>query len=264
VLLLMPKDFSTTLIGVGGWAYLPIKHGNKLEVCSKLYDFVELNSTYYRMPTIQSVRRWRSQVPEDFEFTVRANKYLTHIGHLNPTEQNFELYDKMLEVSDALRAKILHFQFPSTFKVTDQVIANWQSFFSSSPTKKREDLHLAFEIRNLASSGSRDVKSFLAENDFIPTSDASKEKPEPSAYSKILYTRVFGPGNHTQLSFDSSELEKLNETIVRTFAHRRYVTFHSITMYEDASRMRGLVKGSAKHGLEKDTHVEIQSYERTP
>ena len=231
------------LIGVGGWAYLPIKHGDRLAVCSRLYDFVELNSTYYKLPAIQSVRKWRTKVPESFEFTIRANRKLTHETHLRPTEENFQLFERMLEISDALKASILHFQFPSTFEVTNQVVTDWRDFFNSAP-KPKNALHYAFEIRNLASANSNQVKSFLAENDIIPTTDASREKVEPSAESKIVYSRVFGHGNHTQWSFDSTELKELKEKVGSVPARRRYVTFHNITMYEDASRMRGLVKGS--------------------
>jgi len=232
-----------TLIGVGGWAYLPIKHANKLEVCARLYDFVELNSTYYKLPSILSVRKWRTQVPESFEFTVRANRKLTHETHLKPTEENFRLFERMLEISESLKARVLHFQFPSTFEVTKRVVADWRDFFKSAP-KKNEGPHYAFEIRNLVSANSKEVRSFLAENDIIPTADASKDKVEPSAESKIVYSRVFGHGDHTQWSFDSSELEEMKERLESIPAKRRYVTFHNITMYEDASRMRSLVKGS--------------------
>ena len=235
-----------TLIGVGGWDYLPMKR-NKLEVCAKLYDFVELNSIYYRLPSIETVRRWRTQVPENFEFTIRANRELTHVGHLKPTKENFQLYERMLEISDALKARILHFQFPPSFEVTDDVIADWRDFFKSE--RSQSGLHKAFEIRNVASMNSNRVKSFLTENDFIPTVDASRLKMESSADSKIAYTRVFGHGEHTQWSFDSSELQQLKENVESTPARRRYVTFHNITMYEDASRMRTLVKGTTGHQI---------------
>ena len=100
-----------TLVGVGGWAYLPVRHVNKLKVCSKLYDFVELNSTYYKLPLLEDASKWRKTVPEELEFTVRANSKLTHDSHLEPTEENFRIYQKTLNICDALNATVLHFQF---------------------------------------------------------------------------------------------------------------------------------------------------------
>ena len=200
------------------------------------------------------MRKWRAQVPEGFEFTVRANRKLTHETHLKPTKENFQLFERMLEISEALEASVLHFQFPSTFEVTKQVVADWRDFLDSAPKPKSEGLHYAFEIRNQASANSEEVMSFLAENDIIPTTDASKNKVEPSIDSKVVYTRVFGHGDHTQWSFDSDELAELKERVESIPARRRFVTFHNITMYEDASRMRALVKGSTDHQILKSLH----------
>jgi len=61
------------LVGVGGWAYLPVE-GDKLKACSGLYDFVEVNSTFYMYPSLSTVRSWRRRVPQDFEFTVKCHR----------------------------------------------------------------------------------------------------------------------------------------------------------------------------------------------
>ncbi len=241
-----PRIAPSIMVGVGGWAYFPLKSGNKLEICSKLYDFAEVNSTFYKLPPLDQVKKWRIMVPESFEFTVRANSQLTHEAHLEPTNKNFKIFGQQLAICKELDATILHFQFPQTLEVTNEILRNWKDFMREVRTKKRmksRDLCIAFEIRNEKSAESSQVRSFLSEYDIIPTTDASRAvKLGVSSNSKILYTRVFGFGEHTKWSFDTNELASLAKKVEKAPARRRYVTFHNVTMYEDAARMRNILR----------------------
>ncbi|MGI0080345.1 MAG: DUF72 domain-containing protein [Nitrososphaerales archaeon] len=234
------------LVGVGGWAYFPLKFGNKLEICSRLYDFAEVNSTFYKLPPLEQVKKWRSAVPEHFEFTVRATSQLTHQGHLEPTTKNFKIYEHQLDICRELDASVLHFQFPPSLEVTADIIRGWKEFMRSIWTKRKSkshDLHFAFEIRNAKSANSPLVGSFFDEYDIIPSEDASRINKLGFSYgSKILYSRVFGLGEHTKWSFDTNELTSLAKKVKETPARKRYVTFHNITMYEDAARMKSVVE----------------------
>lgn len=234
-------ELQKILVGVGGWAYVPVKHQNKLELCSRIFDFVEVNSTYYKLPPLDHAKKWRASVRDDFEFTMRANARLTHETHLEPTESNFKLYANHIEICRELRATVLHFQFPPTFAVTRRVIQSWKDFLNSVLKKRSRDLSLAFEIRHVESEHSPLVKKFFDEYDIIPTSDASKTGTLDSSRSGIIYSRVFGLGEHTKWSFATPELETLKDKVQKTFAKKKYVTFHNFTMYEDAARFRSVV-----------------------
>jgi uncharacterized protein YecE (DUF72 family) len=233
------------LVGVGGWAYLPLKGTNKLEVCAKLYDFVEVNSTFYEFPSVDQVKRWRRSVPDDFEFTVRANKLLTHASHLEPTNRNFKLYDRLFEICKGLRATVLHFQFPPTMKMTDKIVAQWDDFFGSV-SDRRSKMNYAMEVRGLqrnGETGSSAFQKFLNKYDIIPTGDASLSNAiVPSSSSGVVYTRIFGKGEHTRWTFDSDELRDIATKVEKIPARKKYVTFHNLTMYEDASRTKTISK----------------------
>lgn len=257
------------LVGVGGWAYLPIKKGNKLEVCSKLYDFVEVNSTFYSLPELERVRKWKKTVPPNFEFTLRANRELTHLGMLKPTAKNFKIYEKMLAISSELDAKVIHFQFPPSFEITNEVTKDWREFFSSISSKKsyapKGDLKFALEIRNEKGWKSPEVSDLIEQYDIIPTGDASKEedsKLSTSPRSGILYTRVFGQGDHTKWSFDTQELKDLESKVGEVKARKRYVTFHNLTMYEDASRLKTIVKSGNDQRKTLDSPTGLESLKR--
>jgi len=235
----MVKSVQGISVGVGGWGYLPVKQTNKLSLCAKLYDFVEVNSTFYKLPDEKLARKWRASVPEKFQFSVRANHKLTHEQHLEPIEENFLEYERNLSICKILQAFVLHFQFPPSFEVTTQIVQGWRSFFSS--VKKEAGLKYSIEVRNRNSLKNSLLQSFLMEYDIIPTSDPSRDKIQISAYSKIQYSRVLGLGDHTKWSFSTGELVQLKEKVSKTPATRRYVTFHNITMYEDGARLKQML-----------------------
>ena len=78
-------------IGCSGWNYghwrervypkgLPPRRW--LEHYATLFDTVEVNATFYRLPTRSSVANWVEQTPPGFLFTIKASRYLTHIRRL--------------------------------------------------------------------------------------------------------------------------------------------------------------------------------------
>jgi hypothetical protein len=53
-----------------------------LERYAEVFDTVEVNATFYRLPKESTVRSWVDQVPGDFLFAVKASRYLTHMKRL--------------------------------------------------------------------------------------------------------------------------------------------------------------------------------------
>ena len=91
-------------IGCGGWAYADFGDypGTQLENYSKLFNFVEINSTFYSIPKKEQCERWRKTVPADFTFAVKCNREVSHIGLLRPQNQVFKIFNKMVEISKIL------------------------------------------------------------------------------------------------------------------------------------------------------------------
>jgi uncharacterized protein YecE (DUF72 family) len=53
-----------------------------LERYVQVFDTVELNATFYRLPTPETVERWRETAPPGFVFAVKGSRYLTHLKRL--------------------------------------------------------------------------------------------------------------------------------------------------------------------------------------
>jgi uncharacterized protein YecE (DUF72 family) len=49
---------------------------------ASFFDTVEMNATFYRLPTPETVERWRDGVPPGFTFAVKGSRYLTHLKRL--------------------------------------------------------------------------------------------------------------------------------------------------------------------------------------
>jgi len=82
-------------IGTSGWHY---KHwlGNfypeKLPASKMLacyyerFDTVELNNSFYMLPKIETLASWQKATPNDFEFAIKASRFLTHNKKLKEPE----------------------------------------------------------------------------------------------------------------------------------------------------------------------------------
>lgn len=49
---------------------------------ARVFDTVELNATFYRLPSAAAVTRWRALVPAEFTFAVKGSRFLTHMKRL--------------------------------------------------------------------------------------------------------------------------------------------------------------------------------------
>jgi uncharacterized protein YecE (DUF72 family) len=78
-------------IGTSGWIY---KHwrrvfyperlptGDWFAVYARAFDTVEINNTFYRLPSADAFATWRRQAPARFRYAVKASRYLTHMKKL--------------------------------------------------------------------------------------------------------------------------------------------------------------------------------------
>jgi len=83
-----------------------------------------VNSTFYRLAKPDAVARWITQVPEDFVFTVKASRYLTHIKRLAKMRESIgRFYEGIQPLVDANRLGPVLWQLPGNFKRDDERLA---------------------------------------------------------------------------------------------------------------------------------------------
>jgi len=97
----MSKADCDIRIGTSGWHYdhwanlfYPEKLPKRkwLEYYTQHFNTVEINNTFYQLPKPQTFENWHKQAPKDFLFTVKANRYITHIKRLQNVEEPLERF----------------------------------------------------------------------------------------------------------------------------------------------------------------------------
>ncbi|MCE8425376.1 MAG: DUF72 domain-containing protein [Candidatus Methanoperedens sp.] len=220
---------SMLYIGAGGWAYFQVPGMDSLTAYAKAFNFVEVNSTFYTNPSIEMARSWRRRVPDDFMFSVRCHKDLTHKYMLFPCKESHEILARSIRICSELRSEILHIQTPPSFS-PDEKIKGIRDLFSSIDLGH---VKLAWEIRG---SMTKETIELMHDIGIIHSTDISKEMP--STDSDILYSRLFGHGEHNLYQFDDAELLDIDKKISDKNLEKAYLTFHGARMYADAARLK--------------------------
>jgi uncharacterized protein YecE (DUF72 family) len=106
------------------------------------FPTVEINYTFYRMPTPKLIAGWRAQVPPEFRFTLKAPKRITHDKRLRPADVSAALEGFITAASElGPQMAALLFQLPPNFKKDLTLL---QEFLSLLPPRTTA----AFEFRN--------------------------------------------------------------------------------------------------------------------
>ncbi len=137
------------LIGTSGWQYdhwrgpfypeaLP-KEGF-LSYCAERFHTVEINNSFYQLPSRKSLAAWREAVPAGFVFSVKASRYITHMKKLKDPDQTLPPFFRAFE---ALRDKLgpILFQLPPNWRFNPDRLYD---FLEALPT----GLRYAFEFRD--------------------------------------------------------------------------------------------------------------------
>ncbi len=136
-------------IGTSGYSYAawkgkfyPERFPGKqmLTYYAQRFPTVEINNTFYRMPTPSVMEVWAGQVPERFRFAVKAPRRITHDRRLKDVNEDVA---RFLDVTSTLieRCGPLLFQLPPNFKRDDDRLSD---FLALLPEKAR----IAFEFRH--------------------------------------------------------------------------------------------------------------------
>src|SRR5690242_19617840 len=106
------------------------------------FDTVELNNSFYRLPTEDAFRCWRESTPDDFIFAVKASRFITHNKKLKDPENALE---NLLPRAQVLGPKLgpILFQLPPKWGVN---VERLETLLSLLPKKHR----YTFEFRELS------------------------------------------------------------------------------------------------------------------
>lgn len=229
-------------IGCCGWGYLnpsnlniktEIKNRTLLQLYATIFDTVEVNYTFYRIPKLETVKRWRQEVDllnKDFEFTIKAFQIITH--KLRFSEAAISYFDTLAEICKNLNSKVILFQSPASFKPKKENILLLEKFFDKTSSEKyllvwepRGEWHIDM------------MKSLFDKYNVIHCVDPFRNTPYISKRQKIIYLRLHGLGEIMySYKFRKVDLENLIIKLKEIPKNIRtiYVYFNNTNCYEDA------------------------------
>ena len=114
-------------VGTSGFSYADwkgffypkgISERDMLAFYADRYPMVEINSTYYNVPSAKNIRTMASKVPEDFEFVVKAHSSITH-DREDPDRSLPPFLEAIEPIREADKLGCLLFQFPNSFRHSD-------------------------------------------------------------------------------------------------------------------------------------------------
>jgi uncharacterized protein YecE (DUF72 family) len=111
-------------IGTSGYNYpewkgsfypADMKPARMLPYYAEHFSTVEINATFYRMPTATTIDGWAKAVPEAFTFVLKAPQRITHFSRLKNVDDPLRFF---CDTAGRLRARLgpLFFQLPPNFK----------------------------------------------------------------------------------------------------------------------------------------------------
>jgi uncharacterized protein YecE (DUF72 family) len=73
------------------------KPADYLQLYSKAFDLVEIDSSFYRIPEPATVKQWKEKTPDNFLFSAKLPQRITHIARLKNIASNFEYFQKVIK-----------------------------------------------------------------------------------------------------------------------------------------------------------------------
>jgi uncharacterized protein YecE (DUF72 family) len=182
-------------IGTSGYHYLHwrgpfypdrMPASKMLEFYCEHFDTLELNNSFYRLPTESAFDAWRETTPPDFVFAVKASRFLTHNKKLKDPENAVQ---NLLPRADRLRNKLgpILFQFPPKWKINAERL---EVLLQILPRKHR----YAFEFREPTWITPEIDKLLARFNAAFCIYELAGYRSPLTVTADFAYVRLHGPG----------------------------------------------------------------------
>lgn len=182
-------------VGTSGWHYrhwrgryypedLPASQW--LQWYTRDFDCVEINNSFYRLPTVKAVQAWYGETPPGFLFAVKASRLITHLKKLHRCEAALETFFEVTRHFGDKLGPIL-FQLPPRWHLN---LPRLEAFLQILPRRHR----YAFEFRD-ASWHCEPVYQLLSDHGmaFCQFDIAGWQSPS-IVTARLIYIRLHGPG----------------------------------------------------------------------
>ena len=183
------------------------KSSDWLRYYASVFDYVEIDSSFYRMPNLFTVKNWFKKTPEHFRFTAKFPKVITHDKRLKNISKELEYFHQaMLPLKDKTLALLV--QLPPSLKIIEG-IENMKQYLV--PQLDSSNFRYAVEVRDR--SWFQDLAyNFFASNDICMVwSQLAELRTPPIATTDFLYVRFIGDRSIDEKEFGKIQKDRVME-----------------------------------------------------
>lgn len=229
------------------------------------FEVAEVQQTFYQPPMLKTLQKWRGQVPENFEFTLKAWQLITHQAN-SPTYRRLRenlgdrqrreagafrinatvmaAWQRTLECAQALGSRVILFQCPASFLPTPENKANLRAFFhevrrANGSGRTTNWLTCVWEPRGKWQAV--EIQEVCEELGLVHGVDPFQQPPMTK---RLGYFRLHGRAGY-RYRYTDADLGELLEMAMRR--EPCYVLFNNMTMLEDARRFQRLASGQSDY-----------------
>ena len=203
-----------------GWSYnfwknnfysANTKPDNFLEEYSKHFNTVEVNSSFYRIPSISTLEKWKKQATKNFLFTIKAPKKITHEKSFGGNSNYIDYFLANVTHLDKKLGPIL-FQFPPRLK--SNKIKILEDLISVLPKKHK----YVFEVRHKSWFDDQFFKLLIENKIALVLGDSPWLNKIENITTNFAYFRW--EGNRKQIKGNTGNIEKERSDEIKKWAEK--------------------------------------------
>lgn len=152
-------------IGISGWRYGPwrkdfypegLRQDDELSFASRAVNTIEINGSFYSLQTPERYRHWHDETPDDFVFSVKGPRFITHMRRLRDIEEPLANFFASGPLLLAGKLGPILWQFPPNMQFDEALFAH---FLEVLPTDRAAARRLAAHCSaRLKGSAGTDIK----------------------------------------------------------------------------------------------------------
>ena len=191
----MAESEKKIYVGTSGWHYAYWK-GNFYPPKMQQRDFlnyylnffrtVEINNSFYRLPSPETFTAWKNAVPDDFTFAVKASRFITHMKKLKDPVQSLERFLNAVVFLEDKLGPVL-FQLPPAWKLNFERL---KSFVEALPPYYR----YTFEFRHPDWYNEQVYDLLRKHNMAFCNYELALHLSPMQVTADFVYVRLHGPG----------------------------------------------------------------------
>lgn len=190
------------------------------EYYASQFSTFEINSTFYKFPTVRSLKGWYQRTPADFIFSVKVPKEITHLKRLNDCESLFASFYEIVQEGLTDKLGCILFQFPPSFHYSEE---NLKLVVEAAGN----GFNNAVELRHISWWRQETFEAFTKQGIIFCTPSYPKLPKEFIHTTKTGYIRLHGDPKIFYSEYTPEYLRSLHDEIAVSGVKRVFVYFNN-------------------------------------